>query len=144
MVPPLSSQVVDPPIGQTGRSGGLCNAPASSGYQCQTIETRPLTAATKGDPATNRTGDHRNFWRWLCDELATEADQARDSKGRLPLRPVCLSEVEAVGLMMLAGYAQAQADGGTAGAAGQLADTLRHQLKGPAMRLRPRTPPGGG
>ena len=52
------------------------------------------------------TSDPKDFWRWLSDELVQEAHQDRDSGGRLPPRPVCLSEVEAVGLLILAYDAQ--------------------------------------
>lgn len=76
------------------------------------------------------TDDDRNVWRWLSEELAAEADQARDSGGRLPSRPVCLSEVEAVGLLMLACDAPEHdaADGVAAGAARRLVDTLENHL----------------
>jgi hypothetical protein len=76
------------------------------------------------------TDDHKDFWGWLCDELADEARQSHHSDGRLPPRPVCLSEVEAVGLLMLACDAQAQEQphGVAAGAARRLVDTLQDHL----------------
>ena len=71
-----------------------------------------------------------DFWRWLYDELADEARQARRSAGRMPPKPVCLSEIEAVGLMILALTAQQQerAGGLLADAARCLVDTLKGRL----------------
>lgn len=72
------------------------------------------------------TDNHKDFWGWLCDELADEARQSRDSGDRLPPRPVRLSEVEAIGLLMLACDAQEQEH--LAGAARRLVDTLQDHL----------------
>lgn len=74
--------------------------------------------------------DNSGFWRWLCDELADEAHQARRSGGRMPARPVRLSEVEAVGLMILAlaAHQQERAGGLAADAARCLVDTLQGRL----------------
>jgi hypothetical protein len=73
---------------------------------------------------------NKDFWRWLGDELAKEAHQARESRGRLPPKPVCLSEVEAVGLLVLAYDAgHLEPPGGlAAGAARWLVDTLQGHL----------------
>lgn len=77
------------------------------------------------------TGDHKDFWRWLCEELADEARQARASGGLLPPRPVCLSEVEAVGLLLLVRDAQQRVlpNGLAAGAARRLVHTLQDHLQ---------------
>jgi hypothetical protein len=74
--------------------------------------------------------EHTDFWGWLSDELAQEAHQARNSAGQLPPRPVCLSEVEAVGLLILAYDAQGhQLPGGlAAGAARRLCESLQGRL----------------
>ena len=42
------------------------------------------------------------FGRWLCEALDTEAAQEAHTHGRLPARPVCLSEVEAMALLVVA------------------------------------------
>ncbi len=72
----------------------------------------------------------KDFWRWLSDELAKEAHQAQRSGGRLPPKPVCLSELEAVGLLVLAYDAEQHelCGGPAAGAAHQLVDTLQGHL----------------
>ena len=89
-----------------------------------------MTGTRQGDRATDMTDDHKDFWRWLSDELAEEAHQARDSGGRLPPKPVCLSEVEAVGLLILACDAQGHEhpDAVAAGTARRLVDTLHNHL----------------
>ncbi len=72
----------------------------------------------------------KDFWRWLSDELAEEAQQAQNSGGRLPPKPVCLSEVEAVGLLVLAYDVEPHElpGGRAAGAARRLVDTLQGHL----------------
>ncbi len=77
------------------------------------------------------TGEHKDFWRWLCEELAGEAGQARASGGILPPRPVCLSEVEALGLLLLVYQAQQHAPPGSlaAGVACRLVHTLQDHLQ---------------
>ena len=82
--------------------------------------------------------DNSSFWRWLCDELADEARQARRSAGRIPPKPVCLSELEAIGLLLLASVIQhrERAEAGAACAARTLVDTLRRRLEQVSSNLR--------
>lgn len=74
--------------------------------------------------------DNEGFWQWLSDQLAEEAHQHRRSAGRLPSKPVHLSELEAVGLLILACDAQQhEAPGGVAAdAARRLVNTLCSHL----------------
>ncbi len=70
------------------------------------------------------------FWPWLCEELRREDSEARRSGGQLPVRPICLSEVEAVGLMMLVLESLGLDRGGSVtGAARRLAATLERRLE---------------
>jgi hypothetical protein len=46
------------------------------------------------------------FMQWVSTELELETRQESRTNGRLPERPVCLTEVEAVALMVLALDAQ--------------------------------------
>ena len=76
------------------------------------------------------TDNKKDFWRWLSEELTHEAQQSRASGGLLPLRPVCLSEVEALGLLLLVCNAQRCMRGGPAeSAAGRLVHTLQGHLQ---------------
>lgn len=67
------------------------------------------------------------FCRWLCDSLDDEAGQAAYTQGRLPARPVRLSEVEALALLAVALEAQATSTF-LAGPARRLAGLLFFQL----------------
>ena len=75
--------------------------------------------------------DSKDFWRWLSEELSREAHQHRTSGGLLPSRPVCLSEVEALGLLLLVCDAQHSlpCGGPAGGAARRLVRTLQDHLQ---------------
>ena len=85
-----------------------------------------------GDHQGGMTGDHKDFWRWLSDELTRDAHQSRASGGLLPPRPVSLSEVEALGLLLFLLVCATQqclpGDGLAAAAARRLVHTLDDHL----------------
>ena len=69
------------------------------------------------------------FGRWLCDSLDQEAAAGATGPGRAPVpKPVCLTEVEAVGLLVLALDAEANV-AFWAGLAARLGARLRAQLE---------------
>ena len=69
------------------------------------------------------------FSQWLNDQLINETLQSALTAGRLPERPVCLTEIEAVALMILAFNSERLFDDGlTAVTAHRLAETLHFRL----------------
>jgi hypothetical protein len=69
------------------------------------------------------------FGRWLCDSLDQEATAESTGAGGAPVtKPVCLTEVEAVGLLVLALDAEANVPFWS-GLATRLAARLRAQLE---------------
>lgn len=67
------------------------------------------------------------FGRWLCESLDAEAAHELHTQGRLPDRPVGLSEVEALAVLVVALESEGRGSF-VSGAAGRLAGRLCRRL----------------